>query len=94
MSGSWRAQHPSTLDPHQPPPRLLTPQAQGDLVCLVTSSRELLRVFAGAPDDSVRATKQAAYVERKAGELAAAVAAAEATPAHAALLAWRPPRAG
>lgn len=83
--------------PAYPPDPGLTnpnPQAQGDLVCLVTSSRQLLRLFAGAPDDAARAAKQAAYTERKAGELAAAVAAAQATPAHAALLAWRPPRAG
>ena len=56
----------------------------------MTTSRALARLFGEAPDDAARAARQQEYAERKAGELAAAVAAAAEAPAHAALLAWRP----
>ena len=65
-------------------------QAAGDLPTLLTASRALLRLFAAGPGEEERAGKQREYVERKAGELAAATAAAEAAPCHAALLAWQP----
>ena len=65
-------------------------QAAGDLPTLLTASRALLHVFKGVPGDEERAGKQLVYVERKAGELAAAVTAAQAAPLHAALLSWRP----
>lgn len=64
-------------------------QAAGDLPTLLTASRALLHMFKGVPGEEERAGKQQMYVERKAGELAAAVAAAQAAPCHAALLSWR-----
>ncbi|PRW61370.1 MAU2 chromatid cohesion factor-like protein [Chlorella sorokiniana] len=65
-------------------------KSAGDLPTLLTASRALLRIFSGGPGEEERASKQHAYVERKAGELAAAVAAAQSAPCHAALLTWRP----
>ncbi|KAL4452639.1 hypothetical protein ABPG75_008301 [Micractinium tetrahymenae] len=60
----------------------------GDLSSLVAASRGLQRLFAGTPGGEERAASQRAYMERKQGELAAAVAAAAAGPHHTALLAW------
>lgn len=65
-------------------------QAAGDLPTLLTASRALLHMFKGVPGEEERADKQQMYVERKAGELTAAAAAAQAAPCHAALLSWRP----
>ncbi|KAI7844936.1 hypothetical protein COHA_001583 [Chlorella ohadii] len=65
-------------------------KSAGDLPTLLTASRALLRVFGAGAGEEERAGKQREYVERKAGELAAAVAAAQAAPCHAALLSWRP----
>ncbi len=76
-----------------PHPDALMPcplQSAGDLPTLLTASRALLRVFGAGAGEEERAGKQREYVERKAGELAAAVAAAQAAPCHAALLSWRP----
>lgn len=82
-------QRPPTLPPLFAP-LCLSPQAQSDLPALATASHALAKLFSEALDDAQRAGKQAEYAERKEGELAAAVAAAAATPAHAAALAWRP----
>ena len=65
-------------------------KAQGDLPTLVTASSALAHIFGSNPAEAERAGKQREYVQRKRGELQAAVAEAAATPAHAALLAWSP----
>ncbi|PSC74019.1 MAU2 chromatid cohesion factor-like protein [Micractinium conductrix] len=67
-------------------------KAAGDLPTLVTAARGQLRMFLDTPGEQERASKQKAYVERKAGDLAGVVAAAAAAPQHAALLAWQPPQ--
>lgn len=69
-------------------------KSAGDLPTLLAASRALLGVFSAGPGDEERAGKQQLYVERKAGELAAAVVAAQAAPCHAALLSWRPAAKG
>ena len=69
-------------------------QSAGDLPTLLAASRALLGVFSAGPGDEERAGKQQLYVERKAGELAVAVVAAQAAPCHAALLSWRPAAKG
>ncbi|KAL4854744.1 RuBisCO large subunit-binding protein subunit alpha [Chlorella vulgaris] len=67
-------------------------KAHGDLPTLVCSSRALLRIFSASPADAQRSAKQRDYLQRKAADLTAAVAAAVATPAHEQLLAWTPPK--
>ncbi|KAI3432577.1 hypothetical protein D9Q98_004126 [Chlorella vulgaris] len=67
-------------------------KAHGDLPTLVCSCTALLRIFSAPPADAQRSAKQRDYLQRKASDLTAAVAAVMATPAHAQLLAWTPPK--
>jgi hypothetical protein len=67
-------------------------KAHGDLPTLVCSCTALLRIFSASPADAQRSAKQRDYLQRKAADLTAAVAAAVATPAHEQLLAWTPPK--
>ena len=70
-------------------------KAQSDVPTLVSSSRSLLQMFRAAAvvhsgGGAERCIKQADYVRRKEGDVQTAVARAEATIGHAALLAWAP----